>query len=323
MEEGRLAVKEENVVITAGGCSVLVMPALGGKIASLRIGSHELLHTPLNPYGPRNRTMGFAEGDASGWDECLPSVSECSVTTKAGTATIPDHGDLWRVPWQVLESTEDSITLRAQCFSLPLQLTRSLILSETASGWKIRLLYSLINLADYAVPWAWTAHPLFVCEEGDRIVLPSGVRSLRLEDSSGNRLGTHGDTVAWPIAKVTDGTVPGETGDDLSRAHAVISGRADKLFAGPMQEGWSQLERAAIGLRIKVGFDPAITPYLGLWLCYGGWPEGHELKQVCVALEPATAPVDSLAETGGWSRWLDSGETVNWPMEVDIERLAG
>ena len=313
-----MAVKEENVVITAGGCSVLVMPALGGKIASLRIGSHELLHTPLNPYGPRNRTMGFAEGDASGWDECLPSVAECSVTTKAGTATIPDHGDLWRVPWQVLESTEDSITLRAQCFSLPLQLTRSLILSETASGWKIRLLYSLINLADYAVPWAWTAHPLFVCEEGDRIVLPSGVRSLRLEDSHGNRLGARGDAVTWPMAKLSGG---GQ--DGLSRVPADNSGLADKLFAGPMQEGWSQLERAAIGLRIKIGFDPAITPYLGLWLCYGGWPEDHALKQVCVALEPATAPVDSLAETGGWSRWLDSGETVNWPMEVDIERLAG
>ena len=318
-----MAVKEENVVITAGSCSVLVMPAQGGKIASLRIGSHELLHPPLNPYGPRNRTMGFSEGDASGWDECLPSVAECSVTTKAGTMTVPDHGDLWRVPWQVLESTEDSITLRAQCFSLPLQLTRSLILSETVSGWKIRLLYSLINLADYAVPWAWTAHPLFACEEGDRIVLPSGVRSLRLEDSLGSRLGTRGDAVAWPMAKVVNGPVADGAEDDLSRAHAGCSRRADKLFAGPMQEGWSQLERAAIGLRITVGFDPHITPYLGLWLCYGGWPQGHELKQVCVALEPATAPVDSLAASGDWSRWLDPGVTVNWPMEVDIERLAG
>ncbi len=323
MEEGRLAVNEENVVITAGDCSVLVMPALGGKIASLRIGPHELLHAPLNPYRPRNRTMGFSEGDASGWDECLPSVAECSVTTKAGAATVPDHGDLWRIPWEVLESTQDSITLHAQCFSLPLQLTRSLILSETASGWKIRLLYSLVNLADYALPWAWTAHPLFACEEGDRIVLPSGVQTLRLEDSLGGRLGTYGDTVAWPMAKVAEGAVSGEAWDDLSRTHGARSGRADKLFAGPMQEGWSRLERAAIGLRITVGFDPRITPYLGLWLCYGGWPEGHTPKQVCVALEPATAPVDSLAETGDWSRWLDPGVTVNWPMEVDIERLAG
>jgi galactose mutarotase-like enzyme len=108
---------------------------------------------------------------------------------------------------------------------------------------------------------------------------------------------------------------------DLSRTHGEHSGFADKLFAGPMKEGWSLLERARIGLRIKVDFDPAITPYLGLWLCYGGWPEDHELKQVCVALEPATAPVDSLAETGDWSRWLDSGETVTWPMEVEVERI--
>jgi galactose mutarotase-like enzyme len=306
----------ENVVITAGDCSVTVMPALGGKIASLRIGPHELLHAPLNPYGPRNRTMGFSEADASGWDECLPSVAECSVTTEAGAVSIPDHGDLWRVPWRVLESTDDSITLRARCFSLPLELTRSLILSETSSGWKIRLLYSLANLENYRIPWAWTAHPLFACEEGDRIVLPSGVQTLRLEDSHGNRLGVRGDAVAWPNGKLSGG---GQ--DDLSRAHEEHSGIADKLFAGPMAEGWSLLERVRIGLRIKVGFEPAITPYLGLWLCYGGWPEGHELKQICIALEPTTAPVDSLAETGGWSRWLDSGETVTWPMEVEVERI--
>lgn len=317
-----MALSEENVVITVGDCSVTVMPALGGKIASLRIGPHELLQAPLNPYAARSRTssqtVGFSEGDASGWDECLPSVAECFVTTEAGAVVIPDHGDLWRVPWQVLASTEDSITLRAQCFSLPLELTRSLILFETSSGWKIRMLYSLANLGDYPVPWAWTAHPLFACAEGDRIVLPSGVQTVHLEDSRGNRLGVRGDTVAWPMAKLSDG---GQ--DDLSRAHADNSGLADKLFTGPMPEGWSLLERAAIGLRIKIGFDPAITPYLGLWLCYGGWPDGHALKQVCVALEPSTAPVDSLAESGDWSRWLHSGETVNWPMEVDIEHLAG
>jgi galactose mutarotase-like enzyme len=315
--ERNLAGAEENVVIAAGNCSVTVMPALGGKIASLKVWTNELLHAPLHPYAPRSRTMAFSEGDASGWDECLPSVAECLALTDAGPAAVPDHGDLWRVPWQVLESTADSNTMRARCFSLPLQLTRSMILLETSSGWRLQLLYSLTNLGSYPAPWSWAAHPLFVCQQGDRIHLPDQVQSLRLEFSRGNRLGLRGDLIPWPLAKLSDGL-----SDDLSRAHADNSGIAEKLFSGPMHDSWCALERASIGLRITTRFDPALTPYLGLWMCYGGWPEGDGRKQTCVALEPTTARVDSLAETGEWSRWLDAGETVDWPMELEVERTA-
>jgi len=312
-----MAQVEENVVIQAGDCTVTLLPEYGGKIASIRVGAHELLQTPLNPFGPRTQTTPFNLGDASGWDECLPSVAECTVATQDGPALIPDHGDLWRIPWQVLDLRHDSATLRVQCFSLPLELTRSAILSETAAGWKLQLLYSLINTATHPVPWAWTAHPLFASEAGDRIVLPEEVDSLRLEGSGGNRLGVNGDTVAWPVATLADGSAA-----DLSVAYAPDSGYGDKLFTGAMRQDWCALERSSIGLRIKVLFDPAITPYIGLWLCYGGWPEGDGLKQVCVALEPSTTPVDSLAETGSWSRIIHPGETINWPMEVQIDRIA-
>lgn len=307
----------ENVVITAGDCHVTLLPALGGKIGSILVGGHELLQAPLNPYGPRTRTMAFSEGDASGWDECLPSVADCSVATETGIATIPDHGDLWRIPWQVLASNEDSATLRATCFSLPLQLTRSLIVSETQSGWQLQLLYSLTNLGAYSVPWSWSAHPLFVVSEGDRIVLPNSIETLRLENSRENRLGKSGDTILWPVAELADGRQ-----ENLAVAHANDSAIADKLSAGPMKEGWCALERVGIGLRLTVRFEPALTPYLGLWLCYGGWPDGSGSRQVCVAMEPATAPVDSLAQTGSWSRSLEPGETFTWPMELQIERIS-
>jgi galactose mutarotase-like enzyme len=69
--------KEENVLIEAGDCSLAILPKLGGKIASIRIKGRELLQAPLAPYGPRTQTMPFDAGDASGWDECLPSVATC------------------------------------------------------------------------------------------------------------------------------------------------------------------------------------------------------------------------------------------------------
>lgn len=315
VQQVTVGAENENVVLNSGDLSLTLLPHLGGKIASIRLGETELLQTPLLPYATRTRNMAFDEADASGWDECLPSVAACTVQlADDSSAQIPDHGDLWRVEWQPEGPSEG--TLRAECFSLPLELVRSLAVSETESGWELRLNYAVTNTGREAVPWAWAAHPLFAAEAGDRIVLPGSISSLRLEGSGGNRLGKGGDTVSWPIATLAAG---GET--NLSLAQSIESAIGDKLFAGPLgaNEDWAVLERPSAGLRIRVSFDTAATPYLGLWICFGGWPDRPGAKQACVALEPCTAPVDSLAVTGPWSRMLAAGESFSWPMTVEIQ----
>ena len=313
-----MGVAEENVLIQIGNCSVTIFPHLGGKIASIRVGDRELLQAPLAPYAPRTHAMPFDAADASGWDECLPSVADCTVETVAGPASVPDHGDLWRVAWQPVERSAGSATFRGECFSLPLTLERTATLTEEEKGWKLSLDYKVTNTGSYPAPWSWSAHPLFTAEAGDIVVLPDSIHTLRLEGSGGGRLGKGDDPVAWPIATLVNGSRT-----DLSVAQPPESGIGDKLFAGPLaeSENWCALERPQAGVRIKVGFDPAATPYLGLWLCHGGWPDRPGPKQTCVALEPATAPVDSLARTGPWSRVLAPGESFCWPMIVDIELL--
>lgn len=318
----------ENVLICAGACSVTVLPQFGGKIASIRIAERELLQQPLNPVAPRTQTMAFDAGDASGWDECLPSVAACRVETGGGPAEVPDHGDLWRVKWepQGMENRElgiksnpnNSLTFTGKCFSLPLELKRKLELVRAGECWRLKSQYTLLNTGSNTVPWSWAAHPLFSVEQGDRIVLPESVTRLRLEGSGRGRLGKSGDSVAWPAAKLANGS-----SGDLRVVEAPDSGIADKLFAGPLAaaENWCALERRTAGLRIRISFDPIATPYLGLWICYGGWPERPGPKQVCVALEPATAPVDSLAVTGPWSRTLAPGETFSWMMDVEISTI--
>lgn len=318
---GQQTDEKENVIISAGDCSLTVLPRFGGKIASIKVGERELLQQSLAPIAPRTRTMGFDESDASGWDECLPSVAACGVEFASGQAQIPDHGDLWRVGWQPIETKDEgrgAISLRGKCFSLPLELERTIALQEAAGGWRLSLAYRLANLGSAPAPWSWAAHALFLAEAGDRIVLPETISTLRLEGSGGGRLGKNGDTVSWPLAKLASG---GET--DLSLALPPDSGVGDKLFAGLLgaKENWCELVRPSAGVKIRVGFDPSATPYLGLWICYGGWPEKDGLKQTCVALEPSTAPVDSLAETGPWSRQLVPGKQFNWAMQVEIDPL--
>jgi galactose mutarotase-like enzyme len=343
MAEGRTSIAEsENVLIAAGQCELTVLPRFGGKISSIRIGQNELLQQPLSPIAVRTNSMSFDQGDASGWDECLPSVGACLVKTEAGPAAIPDHGDLWRVEWERRGTASptnknpstpvggweqgsggsvaagSSLTLTGRCFSLALELERSIAVSENERGWRLELSYRVQNYGKCAVPWSWAAHPLFACEECDRIVLPNSIRSLKVEGSGGERLGKSGGSVAWPIAELAAGGTA-----DLSIVDRGDSGIGDKLFAGRLNttENWCVLERVSAGLSIRVRFDSAATPYLGLWICYGGWPERPGPKQVCVAMEPSTAPVDSLAVSGPWSRELVPGESFSWPMQVEIERI--
>jgi galactose mutarotase-like enzyme len=310
--------KEENVLIQAGNCQVTFLPKLGGKIASILVGDHELLQTPLAPYGPRTQTMRFEEGDASGWDECLPSVADCIVQTAAGPASVPDHGDLWRVEWRQLAASPTSAAFRGECFSLPLALERAVALTQTAKGWKLSVDYKVTNTGNYAAPWSWCAHTSYAAEAGDRVVLPDSIHALRLEGSGGGRLGKGGDQVNWPVATLVNGSKT-----DLSVAQPPESGIGDKLFAGPLSaaENWCALERPKAGVRIKIGFDTAAIPYLGVWICHGGWPDRPGTKQTCVALEPSTAPVDSLAITGPWSLSLAPGASFSWPMVVEIESI--
>ena len=70
------------------------------------------------------------------------------------------------------------------------------------------------------------------------------------------------------------------------------------------------LTRPKAGVRLRVSFDAAKTPYLGLWICQDGYPEGSVPQQHCVAMEPTTAPVDTLAITGPWSRTLAPGAVL-------------
>src|ERR1035437_9991941 len=174
-------VEKEKILLETGDCAVTILPQFGGKVASILVKGHELLQTPLTPYAERTRAMGFNEGDASGWDECLPSVSGCTVEIADGPASVPDHGDLWRVEWKVIASANGSLSLSAECFSLPLKLVRTLTLTQTEKGYRIQADYKVTNTSGNETPWAWSAHPGYAAEEGDILSLPDSIQALRIE----------------------------------------------------------------------------------------------------------------------------------------------
>jgi galactose mutarotase-like enzyme len=296
----------------------VILPTMGGKVGSLRAlpEDAEFLQQPLRPYGPRTRTMAFEEGDASGYDECIPSVSGCEIPTRSGTLQIPDHGDFWRLPCEVLAVGRDEAVLESTGFSLPLRFRKTIQLD----GSRLLFSYALHNSGSDTIEYLWSAHPGFAVESGDRVVLPPSVDRVTVEGSASGRLGAPGSLHRWPL----DGTGAGSAGD-LSLVGSESDKIGDKLFAAAPAEGWCALERRRLGRRLTMRFDSRFATHLGLWLCYAGWPQNGTRKQFCVAMEPCTAPTDSLAVAirNGWGRSLAPQAEDRWQVEVQIRNLEG
>jgi len=308
------------LLLKADTFAVDVLPALGGKVASVRKNGIELLQQPLLPYAPRTLTTPFEDSDASGFDECLPSVSACEIDTPSGKVGIPDHGEFWRLPCTVESQTQHEIHLTSTGTVLPLRFERRLCIesySPHTGADTLRIDYRVENVGQTDLHYAWSAHPLFAIDPGDRILLPASVTEVKVEGSARNRLGSKGAVHSWPTARLASGEMI-----ELDRVSNVSDNIGDKIYTAAPPEGWCAIERwsagLSVGLRVQVEFDPDLSPFLGLWLCYGGWPEGRANRQYCVALEPCTAPVDSLATAmaGGWARKLVPGQCDLWWMRI-------
>ncbi len=87
------------------------------------------------------------------------------------------------------------------------------------------------------------------------------------------------------------------------------------FYTSRLNEGLCGIWRHATGEVLEVSFDTASLPYLGLWICHGGWPDQSEgPRQYAVALEPTTSRCNTLAEAqqAGLAVELGAGEIAEW-----------
>ncbi len=289
---------------------VTVWPKQGGKLVSIIAqtsdGPVELLHPPLHPYSAATESSGFDLSDAGGWDECLPSVAACVMND----VQIPDHGDVWRKPWQ---ADFDGSTLNASvdAFSVPVCFSKHVSLD----GSTLQTKYSAKNASQQTTEFLWSAHPLFQVEEGDHILLPGSVAAVHVEGSTIDSLAGPDGRCAWPLAELANGSWI-----DLSQIGPPDGRTAHKLFAGRLASGWCGLYRSKLKLGILVQFDPALTPYAGLWISHAQWPAGGARRQYTVALEPTFAPRDGLdrASAMGCSMILKPDAVFSWPLHLSV-----
>jgi hypothetical protein len=155
------------------------------------------------------------------------------------------------------------------------------------SGSSVELDYEITNTRNKPFKYLWSAHPLLTIEARAEIVLPPDVGEVLVDYSAGNRLAV-GKTNTWPYASATDGkSVVLNTISDPEQK------TADKLFTPPLTKGYCGLRFPSTGEAIFFRFNPQAVPFVGLWICQGGFPPGGP-PEFTVALEPCSGRPDSL-----------------------------
>ena len=92
------------------------------------------------------------------------------------------------------------------------------------------------------------------------------------------------------------------------------------LYTGKLSTGRCGLLRSEGKQGLLLSFSSQKLPYLGLWLCYGGWPGGSAPQQYAVALEPTTAPCGTLKEAHEkeLAFQLTPGEAFEWELGMHL-----
>lgn len=294
----------KEIVLENEVLKLTVLPELGGKFGSLigkANGREHLLQPPEFERRPAQYGDPFDQYDTSGFDECFPTVGACQM---ADGSRVPDHGELWSVPWKVTAQSDTSLAMEVAGTVYPYLFERRVELQ----GEDVVLTYKVTNNGPAPFPYLWSSHPLLRVEPGDRLELPSEVRTVTVEWSAGDRLAGQ---LPWTA--------------ELAQLGPLERGWADKLFTSALQEGWCRVVYSDGG-SLTYSFPTDQVPYLGLWICQGGWPTDQGRKRhYTVALEPCTGPLDRLdqaVERGCGARKLEPGQRVGWKMSLKVRSAA-
>ncbi len=302
------------VVLDNGRIRATVLPELGGKMSSLirtDTGREFLRQPATRQLKPAVYGAAFENYDASGFDECFPTVAACQYPGGSFDGfALPDHGELWSSRWQ-FEVHGEELWLATAGRRLPYIFRKRIRLENEA----VILRYKLESVADAPFYCLWSAHPLLKVDPGCRIVLPKEVTNVLVQSSRNQRLGESGHSCRWPRTRFADGA---ET--DLGVLGARSRQTADKLFTPRLSNGACALYYPESSESISFHFNSAIVPYVGIWICEGGWPNPED-SHYTAALEPCTSPEDSLAEAIGRGECaqIQPGAWNGWELRVQLQ----
>jgi hypothetical protein len=296
------------VALSDGDLSVSLVPELGGKIASVLWRGRELL--ARNPLRPATYDCPYADFDASGFDECLPSIGACVYPEGPWQGmNVPDHGEVWSIPWSyAVDGTRVHLSVHGVRF--PYAFEKTIVLRPPNA---IRLDYAFTNLSSFPFKFLWSAHPLLAPRPGMRIHLPAETQ-VRVDWSKDGRLGDLLAEHPWPLSRNRQGQAV-----DLGLIGNRECGHVDKLYTTRLSEGWCAVHDPADGFYAAMIFPVERVPYVGLSINQGGWPLDRP-AHFNLGLEPCNGYPDCLdvAIASGEFAVAAPGDRLEWHLELHV-----
>lgn len=300
---------EDAVELANSELSVLVVPARGAKVVSLRdrLRGVEWLAPPIRGWSPPTPGDWLSQ-DCGGWDECFPNVvSEPHPLTGQ---LLVGHGEVWSRPWHLEDAGPEQIVTSIVGTSLSFLLTRTL----TLHGNRLTCRYRLENRADKQLLVNWLMHLLLQVVPAMTMSVSAGGTARQDPDTgpfTGRRAAVHGG----PRSDLD--RLPDIRGlhENLSCVFSEApTGTASKWVTARHTASSCLVRHPAAGLLVEV--DPEQIPQFGVWINDGGWPEAAPQRHL--GIEAALGGFDRLsrAHMEGSAIQLGGHQTKEWSVEL-------
>ena len=274
--------------------SVILLPELGGKLASLY---YKPLKIELAAQNRRDRydlpslDADFSRYDASGLDDAFPNINANKINDMGNVMIYPDHGEIWssRFSYAI---RKDGIHLSYHSKRFPYLYQKEASLGEDA----VTLHYRITNTEQKPFPCIWTFHGLFRYEEDMVLVFPESVKQFInvLEDLNADEQRGYPSVV-----------VPPANSNAMMKYYA--KGRVDTGTCGfyyPKHK-----------LKCILNYDPVKLPYLGIWITAGGYRGDYNC-----ALEPSNGFYDDIEIAGknGCLYYLEPNQPLEFTLKIQV-----
>lgn len=283
-------------VLASDALRVTAVPSLGGRlteITDLSANRQWLWRNPRVPFGAVAPDSEYDEVWQGGFEELFPNDGPVVVNDRS----YPDHGELWSIPWEVVETSEKSITMSTVGRITGVRVAKSL----QVEGAQLRVGYSLEHPGDEAMPYLFKLHPALAIDENCRIDLPGGSVE-KVARGFGNIL-TSAQPQDWP------------TDVNLDQCRSPATALNEFVYVSELPEGWCGVTDTALGSSLRIEFPLGFFPYCWLFMTYGGWRE-HSV----VVLEPCTNYPKDLHEAleRGTSAILPARSRVSCDVQITV-----
>ncbi|MFT3748949.1 MAG: hypothetical protein QM768_11555 [Agriterribacter sp.] len=276
--------------------SVIIVPAMGGKILSIfndQLQKEFLWHNNKVPFQAYTPGADYDANFLGAIDELIPN----DIPEIIDGIEYPDHGELWTTALQY-KINGDAVTVYGYLPLSGLFYSKTISLKENSS--LVKLDYQIVNQTNNTRHFLWKLHAALAIEQGDTLVTPA--KTAKVVDAAYSRFEKQSDPFEWPFIGETNAAIVPKKNNTMDFFYLYSTG-----------EGFMQMESAKDKTIFSYQYDTKVFPYQWYFASYGGF-----LNHYTAILEPCTTMPISVKDAIGQKQTavLQPGEKIETSVTI-------